>query len=326
MITRRSFLAASLSLATGEAAIGPGLAQTYPTRAIKIIVPFPAGGASDVMARLLADRLSPALGQTVIVENRPGGAGGSIGAKAVATADPDGYTLLLCPLEVLTQAPLVYKNVDYGPMSFAPIALLMNSANVIVVHPSVPVRTLQELAAYAKANPGKIRFASPGYGTTPHLIGEIFRRITGAEVIHVPYRGSAPAINDLLAAQVQMYMDSLTVLLAHIEAGGLHPLAVASEAANPYLPEVPTTPASGFPTLQTVYRLGLYAPPATPANVVEMLNRSVNHALKSANIQEGLRKLGADAMGGPAQSFAAFMLANAKASAEMVAAAGVQPQ
>lgn len=289
----------------GQTTTGPGATQTWPARPIKIIVPFPAGGASDVMARLLADRLSPALGQTVIVENRPGGAGGSIGAKAVATADPDGYTLLLCPLEVLTQAPLVYKNIDYEPRSFAPIALLMSSANAIVVHPSLPVRTLPQLAAYAKANPGKIRFGSPGFGTTPHLIGELFGRLTGAEI---------------------MYMDSLTVLLALIEAGNLRPLAVASDAPSPYLPDVPTTVASGFPMLQTVYRLGLYAPLATPANIVEMLNRSVNDALKSTKIQEGLRKLGADAMGGSAQSFAAFMLANAKASAEMVAAAGVEPQ
>ena len=148
MITKRGFLAATIAASFGQVASDPGLAQTYPARAIKIIVPFPAGGASDVMARLLADRLSPALGQTVIVENRPGGAGGSIGAKAVATADPDGYTLLLCPLEVLTQAPLVYKNIDYEPTSFVPIALLMESANAIVVHPSIPVRTLQELAAY----------------------------------------------------------------------------------------------------------------------------------------------------------------------------------
>jgi tripartite-type tricarboxylate transporter receptor subunit TctC len=289
----------------GQTATGPGATQTWPARPIKIIVPFPAGGASDVMARLLADRLSPALGQTVIVENRPGGAGGSIGAKADATADPDGYTLLVCPLEVLTQAPLVYKNVDYEPRSFAPIALLMSSANAIVVHPSLPVRTLPQLAAYAKANPGKIRFGSPGFGTTPHLIGELFGRLTGAEI---------------------MYMDSLTVLLALIEGGNLRPLAVASDAPSPYLPDVPTTVASGFPMLQTVYRLGLYAPLATPANIVEMLNRSVNDALKSTKIQEGLRKLGADAMGGSAQSFAAFMLANAKASAEMVAAAGVEPQ
>jgi tripartite-type tricarboxylate transporter receptor subunit TctC len=326
MITKRGLLAASFAAAFGQAARSPSLAQIYPARAIKIIVPFPAGGASDVMARLLADRLSPALRQTVIVENRPGGAGGSIGAKAVATADPDGYTLLLCPLEVLTQAPLVYKNIDYEPTSLAPIALLMNSANAIVVHPSVPVRTLQELAAYAKANPGKIRFGSPGYGTTPHLIGEIFRRITGAEVIHVPYRGSAPAINDLLAAQVQMYMDSLTVLLALIEAGSLRPLAVASDAPSPYLPDVPTTVASGFAMLQTVYRLGLYAPLATPANIVETLNKAVNEALRSASIEAGLKKLGADVIGGSAQSFATFMAVNAQASAEMVAASGVQAQ
>ena len=305
MITRRSFVSATLAAVIGQTATGPGATQTWPARPIKIIVPFPAGGASDVMARLLADRLSPALGQTVIVENRPGGAGGSIGAKADATADPDGYTLLVCPLEVLTQAPLVYKNVDYEPRSFAPIALLMSSANAIVVHPSLPVRTLPQLAAYAKANPGKIRFGSPGFGTTPHLIGELFGRLTGAEI---------------------MYMDSLTVLLALIEGGNLRPLAVASDAPSPYLPDVPTTVASGFPMLQTVYRLGLYAPLATPANIVETLNKAVNEALKSTSIQAGLKKLGADVIGGSAQSFAAFMLANAKASAEMVAAAGVEPQ
>lgn len=311
----------------GQAATGPGATQTYPVRTIRIIVPFPAGGPSDVVARLLAERLSPALGQTVIVENRPGGAGGSIGAKAVAAADPDGYTLLLCPVEVLTEVPLVYKNIDYDAIrSFAPIALLMTAPNVVVVNPTVPVTTLRQLADYAKANPGKIRFGSPGFGTSPHVLGELFARTVGAEMIHVPYRGSAPAVADLLAGQVQMYIDTITVLLPQIEAGKLRALAVASELPSAYLPDIPTTAKSGFPGLQSAYSLGFYAPPGTPASIVEAINTATNDALKSANIKASLMKLGADAMGGSVRDFAAFMSANAKASADMVAAAGIQPE
>ena len=327
MITKRIFLAAILAAALGQAATGPGAAQTYPVRTIKIIVPFPAGGPSDVVARLLAERLSPALGQTVIVENRPGGAGGSIGAKAVVAADPDGYTLLLCPVDVLTEVPFVYKNVDYDAVkSFAPIALLMTAPLAIVVNPAVPVTTLQQLADYARANPGKVKFASPGFGTSPHVMGELFRRTVGAEMIHVPYRGSAPAVSDLLAGQVQMYIDSITVLLPHIEAGKLRALAVASELPSAYLPDIPTTAKSGFPGLRSDYSLGLYAPPGTPASIVETINTAANDALKSANMTASLRKLGAVAIGGSVPDFAAFMSANAKASADMVAAAGIQPE
>jgi tripartite-type tricarboxylate transporter receptor subunit TctC len=326
-LSRRAFL----RLAAGAAALHAlprfAWAQAYPTRPIRIIVPFPAGGPTDVMARLLADRLPTALGQPVIVENRSGGAGGSIGAKAVSTADPDGYTLLLCPVEVLTQVPLVYRNIDYDPIrSFAPIALLMTSPNVFVVNPAVPVRTLQELAAYAKANPGRIKFASPGYGTSPHLMGELFKSITGAAMIHVPYRGSAPAVSDLLAGQVQMYLDTITVLLPHIEAGTLRALAVASEARSPYLPDVPTTVTSGFPSLQSRYILGLYAPPGTSAGIIGKINAASNDALKSASIQAGLKKLGAEAAGGTVADFAAFMSAYARTSADMVATAGIQPE
>jgi tripartite-type tricarboxylate transporter receptor subunit TctC len=279
------------------------------------------------MARLLADRLAAALGQPVIVENRSGGAGGSLGAKAVSTADPDGYTLLLCPVEVLTQVPLVYKNIDYDPIkSFAPITLLATSPLVFVVNPAVPVKTLQELAVYAQANPGKIKFASPGFGTSPHLMGELFKLAAGAEMIHVPYRGSAPAISDLLAGQVQMYLDTVTILLPHIEAGTLRALAVASETRSPDLPDVPTTVTSGFPTLQSKFILGLYAPPGTSASIIGKLNSATNDALKSASIQSGLKKLGAEAAGDTVAEFTAFMSAYAKTSAEIVAATGIQPE
>jgi tripartite-type tricarboxylate transporter receptor subunit TctC len=327
VITKRIFLSSILAIGLAPAVIATAAAQTYPARLIKIVVPFPAGGPSDVMARLLADKLSPALDQTVIVENRPGGAGGSIGARAVATADPDGYTLLLCPVDVLTQVPLVYKNIDYDPIrSFAPIALLMTSPFVLVVNPAVPVKTIQELATYAKGNPGKIRFASPGFGTYPHLMGELFKQAAGAEMIHVPYRGSAPAISDLLGGQVQMYFETATVVLAHIEAGNLHALAVTSEVRSAYLPGVPTTVKTGFPRLQALYTLGLYAPPGTPASIIDKVNMATNDALKSADIRAGLKKLGADAVGGSPQKFAAFMLANAKTSADMVATVGIKPE
>jgi tripartite-type tricarboxylate transporter receptor subunit TctC len=325
MIARRAMLAAMLAAAFGHN--GTALGQTYPVRPIKIVVPFPAGGPTDIVARLMADRLSAGVGQSVIVEDRPGGAGGSIGAKAVSTADPDGYTLLLCPTAVLTQVPLVFKNIDYDPIrSFAPIALIMSAPEVLVVTPAVPAKTLQELAAYAKANPGKVQFGSPGFGTSPHVVGEAFKSIAHADMVHVPYRGSAPAINDLLAGQVQMYIDTITSLLPHIDAGSLRALAVLSDTPTSYLPGVPTVVASGFPMLQSTYTLGLYAPPGTPKPIIEKLNAAANDALKSASIQAGLKKLGAAALGGTVPEVTAYMSASAKAEAEMVAAAGIQPE
>jgi tripartite-type tricarboxylate transporter receptor subunit TctC len=326
MITKRAVLAAIVAAAV-VAIAGSASAQTYPARTIKILVPFPAGGPTDIVARLVADRLSAGLGQSVIVEDRPGGAGGSIGAKAVAAADPDGYTLLLTPVDVLTQAPLVYKDVGYDPVkNFAPVALIMTAPLVVVVNPSVPVKTLQQLAAYAKANPGKIRYGSPGFGTSPHVVGELFKATTGANIIHVPYRGSAPALNDLLAGQVQVFIDTTTILLPQIQAGKVRPLAVLSDTPSSYLPGVPTTVAAGFPMLQSVYTLGLYAPAGTPAPVIGKLNSAANETLKTATVQAGLSKLGAVALGGSVPDVSAYMAANTKKAATMVAAAGIEPQ
>jgi tripartite-type tricarboxylate transporter receptor subunit TctC len=326
MITKRAVVTAIL--ATGIAAIaGQASAQTYPARTIKILVPFPAGGPTDLVARLVADRLSAGLAQSVIVEDRPGGAGGSIGAKAVATSDPDGYTLLLTPVDVLTQAPLVYKDVGYDPIrNFAPVALIMTAPLILVVHQAVPAKTLQELAAYAKANPGKIRYGSPGFGTSPHVVGELFKAVTGANITHVPYRGSAPAINDLLAGQVQIYIDTITILLPHIEAGSLRAITVLNDTGTRYLPGVPSVAEAGFPMLQSVYTLALYAPSGTPAAIVDKLNAAANESLKSESVQAGLMKLGAVALGGSVPDVSAYMAANAKRAAEMVSAAGIQPE
>jgi tripartite-type tricarboxylate transporter receptor subunit TctC len=193
---RRQFL--GLAAIAGAMPVASAWAQNYPTRLIRIVVPFPAGGPSDVLARLLAHNLSSTLGQPVIVDNRPGGAGGSVGVKTVAGAASDGYTLLLLPVDAFIQAPLVFKDMDYDPIkSFAPVASLVTSPYVVVVNPALPVGSVQELAVYAKANPGKVAFASPGRGMQPHLLGEQFKSAAGADMIHVPFRGTAPAINDL---------------------------------------------------------------------------------------------------------------------------------
>jgi tripartite-type tricarboxylate transporter receptor subunit TctC len=326
MTTKRAVLRAIFAAGIVSIA-GPASAQTYPARTIKILVPFPAGGPTDLVARLVADRLSAGLAQSVIVEDRPGGAGGSIGAKAVATSDPDGYTLLLTPVDVLTQAPLVYKDVGYDPAkNFAPVALIMTAPLILVVNPTLPVKTLPELAAYTKANAGKIRYGSPGFGTSPHVVGELFKATIGANITHVPYRGSAPAINDLLAGQVQVYTDTITILLPHIEAGSLRALAVLNDTGTRYLPGVPSVVEAGFPMLQSVYTLALYAPSGTPAPIIDRLNAATNESLKSESVQAGLMKLGAVPLGGSVPDVSAYMAANAKRAAEMVSAAGIQPE
>ena len=324
--TRRSLLAmtgAGLTLA----AIGPVVAQTYPTRLIKIVAPFPAGGPTDVLARLMADELSTALGQPVMVENRPGGAGGTLGVRVVAGAEPDGYTLLLSNLGSLTITPSIYSNLDYDPIrSFAPIAILTASPMVLVVNPAVPASSMQELVAYAKANPGKINFASPGVGTQPHILGELFKSTAGIDMLHVPYRGAAAAITGLLAGQVQVYFETTTVLLAHIEAGTMRPLAVLSAARFPLLAAIPTSTESGYPALKATLWSGMLAPAGTPRAVLEKLNAAINDALRSADMQVTLKRLGAEARGGTSQEFAAFLASEVQRWAAIIAATRIKPE
>ena len=309
---RPSLLAALVALGLNALAIQPAAAQTYPNRPVKIVIPFAPGGPTEFIIRLVADRLTAALGQAFVIENRPGGAGGTVGAKSVAVAEPDGYTLLFSSPGPLVTAAAVYRNLDYDPIkSFAPIAMVIYAPQMLVVHPSIPANSLPELVAYAKRNPGTITFGSSGYGTQPHMLGQMLRLMAGIDIIHVPYRGAGQSVTDLLAGQVQMIFETTAILLPHVQAGKLRALAMATETRSPLLPDVSTTAESGYPKLMASFWSGLLAPAGTPAGVVQKLNTTVNEILKSKEAQTGLARLSAEARIGSPQDFAAFIAAEA---------------
>ena len=302
---KKVLLAASLcaSWALHGIDVAHAQSQAYPNRPIKVVVPFPAGGPTDGTARIISDRLGAVLGQTIVVENRGGGAGGSIGAKFVATSDPDGYTLLLTPGGALTTGPAVHSNIGYDPAkAFVSVAQLIDTPQVVVVHESVPVKTMAELVAYAKANTGKITWGSQGFGTAPHLLAELFKLDAGVNILHVPYRGTAPMLSAIVAGEVQMVADPMPTVLPHIQSGKLRPLAVTSGTRHPKLPDVPTVVEAGFPKLQATFWLGVVAPAGTPPDVINKLNAAFRESLVPAETRARLDALGADIkIGTPAE-------------------------
>ncbi len=324
-VIRRTLLTALAALGLSALAAQPAAAQAYPNRPVKIVVPFAPGGPTEFIIRLVADRLTAALGQAFVIENRPGGAGGTVGAKSVAVAEPDGYTLLFSSPGPLVTAAAVYRNLDYDPIkSFAPIAMVIYAPQMLVVHPSIPANSLPELVAYAKRNPGTITFGSSGYGTQPHMLGQMLRLMAGIDIIHVPYRGAGQSVTDLLAGQVQMIFETTAILLPHIQAGKLRALAVATETRSPLLPDVPTTAESGYPKLVASFWSGLLAPAGTPAGVIQKLNTTVNEILKSKEAQTGLARLSAEAKIGSPQDFAAFIAAEARRWAAIANETGIK--
>jgi tripartite-type tricarboxylate transporter receptor subunit TctC len=304
----RALLAASLCAGWALHVIAPAHAQSYPNRPIKVVVPFPAGGPTDGMARIISERLGTVLGQSIIIENRGGGAGGSIGAKAVASADPDGYTILMTPGGSLTTGPAVHKNIGYDPFKvFTPVAKLIETPQYICVHPSLPVKSLAEVAAYAKANPGKINWGSQGFGTGTHLLSELFKLETGADIVHVPYRGTAPMLAAILAGEVQIATDPSTTVLPHIQAGKLRPIAVTMAQRTSKLPDVPTTAEAGYPKLLAAFWLGVVAPAGTPSDIVNKLNAAFRESLNDPPTRARLDALGAEVKIGSPQEFGKFL-------------------
>jgi tripartite-type tricarboxylate transporter receptor subunit TctC len=276
-------------------------AQRYPSRPVKIIVPTPPGGPVDVMARLVANQIAPLIGQSVIIDNRAGAAN-TLGSAEAARAAPDGYTLLYSSSSGLVIAPMLQKNAGYDPLkSYDPIAPVAATSNVLVVHPSVSVRSVQELVAYAKANPGKINFSSGGIGTLPHLIGEYFKARAGIDVVHVPYRGGGPSIQDVVAGNIQFTFEGISVLLPLMREGLLRGIAVTSPNRSLLLPDFPTMIETGFPDFQATAWTGLLAPHGTPPEILGKLNSAVNAALRNPEMKTSLDKLAGDPLGGPPQ-------------------------
>src|SRR3954454_6826788 len=281
----------------------PASSQSYPSKPIKLIVPFGAGGPVDVMGRLVAQKLSASVG-AMIVENRPG-QGGTLGSRAVATADPDGYTLMVATSTTMGVSANLYKNLDFDPVkSFSPIALISSVPFVLVVRPSLPIKTVQEFIAYARANPGKLNFGFPT-GTLPHLTGELFKLRTGIDVVFIPYKAANATITDLVAGQIDYTFEPASVLLGHIGDGTMRPLAVTSQTRLPQIPDVPTLYDSGFPGFTSISWSGVVAPVRTPTSIIEKLNATINAELKSGEMRDTLTRLGAHVRAGTPGDFAA---------------------
>jgi len=280
----------------GAAMMLPSLAaaENYPSHPVKIVVPFPAGGSNDIIARILAQKLSERTGQQFFVENR-GGAGGNIGAEAVAKASPDGYTLLVTAPPPLTTNVALYKNLPFDPArDFAPVALLATVPIVLMVHPSLPVKNVRELVALAKSKPGTLNFGSSGIGSTNHLAGELLKRLTGIDIVHVPYKGAAPAMNDLIAGHIPMMFDNMPAVLPQVQGGAVRAIAVAGAKRASALPDVPTVAEQGVEGFEAFSWFGLVAPAKVPAPVLETLQREVEVILRMLDVRKRLAELGAE--------------------------------
>jgi tripartite-type tricarboxylate transporter receptor subunit TctC len=312
----------ALLLATASSVPAAAIAQPYPSRPIKLIVPFPPGGPVDVMARVVVQRLSIGLGQ-MIIDNRPG-AGGTLGSRSAAMAEPDGYTLLFGSSTTLAAAPALYRNPGYDPTkSFTPVGMISSVPFVLAVAPHLPARTLAELVAYAKAHPGKVNFGAPT-GTLPHLTGEMLKTRAGIDIVHIPYKGAATAITDVLSGQMDMAFEPISVMVGHVREGKVIPLAVTGPTRSPELPDVPTMIESGYPGFVSMSWTGIVAPAATPSEIVAKINRALIDSFRSKDAAESLARLGAEPNFGTPESFGATIAGEIPKWAEIVRAAGVR--
>jgi tripartite-type tricarboxylate transporter receptor subunit TctC len=307
------------SLAAGQAA-----AQSFPSKPIRLIVPFPAGGSVDAVGRSVAQRLAEYLKQPVVVDNRAG-AGGNVGADAVAKAAPDGYTLLITT-PGLAIARSIYRKLPFDPASdFAPISQLTSTYLILVVHQNVPANSVAELIALAKAQPGKLNYGSSGSGATIHLATELFKISTGTNIVHVPYKGEAPAYTALLGNEVQLTVGPVSGLLPHIKAGRLRALGVSSSTRAPAMPEVPTIAEAGVPGYEFSSWFGLFAPAGTPREVIARLQQEAARAMAQPEVRERLPAMGNEAVGSTSEQFTAKFQAEIAKYAAVVKAAGIPP-
>jgi tripartite-type tricarboxylate transporter receptor subunit TctC len=301
-------------------------AQEFPVRTLRMVVPFPVGAGTDLLARAIGQRLTEQWGQPVITDNRPG-AGGTLGADLVAKAPRDGYTLLMGNLSVLGMAPALYPRLPYDPIgAFEPISLVASSENVLVVHPSLPVRSLQEMVALARAKPDAVLYSSAGTGTTPHLAGELFRLMSGTRIVHVPYKGSPQAINDLLAGQVHMCFTSLASAVPLIQAGRLRILATTGLKRNALVPGTPTIAELGYPGFEVNAWQGIVGPAGLPGPVLAKLNEGIALALTVPELRERMAGIGLVVGSSTPAQFAAYLKSEQAKWADVVKRAGIRPE
>ena len=322
--SRRKFL---VCLAAGAAALflnERAIAADYPTRPVTIVVAFTPGGPSDVLARIVGRKLEQILGQPFIVENRPG-AGGNIAAEQVARAAPDGYTLLNGNNSILATNAALYKKINFDPeKDFIPLSLIGTQGSILVVNPKVPVNSLAELIALAKANPGKLNFASSGYGAAAHLAGELFKTEAKINIVHVAYKGAAPALQELIGGQTQMMFATAASVVAHIKGGLVRPIAVTTLTRIPALPDVPTMDELGLKGFDATTWHGLVAPAGTPKEIVDTLSRAIVMALKDPAVRKSLGDLGVDIVGNSPTEFAAYIKTEIPKWTAVVKSSGAQ--
>jgi tripartite-type tricarboxylate transporter receptor subunit TctC len=292
-------------IAAVSAGAAPAAAQPYPSRPITLVVPFPPGGSATIIARIIADKMSEGLGQQIVIDNR-GGAGGSIAARQVAKSAPDGATLLLAFTGTLAVSPLIFANVGYDPRKdFAGIGLIGMAPSVLAVHPSVPARSVADLIGIAKAEPGKIQYGSPGIGTTNHLAGELLAAMTGIKITHIPYKGTGPAITDLLGGHIAMMFAPIPAAHGNVSAGALRALGVTSLKRSSLWPDIPTVAETGLPGFEVVQRSTLLAPAGTPRTIIERLNKELNAVLATDEVRRRLAVEGGEPVPGAPEEYAA---------------------
>ena len=305
------------------AALTAGAAE-YPVKPVRMVVPFGAASNTDIQARTLSGRLAEALGQPVLVDNRPG-AGGNVGGEVVARAAPDGYTIMVSPASVLAINQSLYTSIPYNPATaFAPITQMSTNSNVLVVTPSLPVKSVKDLIAYGKSNPRKLNFASTGAGGTVHLSGELFKAMTGVDMVHVVYKSSPLAHIDMLSGQVQVMFDSTATVLPQIKAGKLRALGVTSAQRSAVLPDLPTIAESGLPGYEAVNWFGIVSTAGTPRDVIMKLNREIVRILNLPEVREHLLKLGAEPVGNSPEALAQFIASEAARWGKVIKALGLK--
>jgi tripartite-type tricarboxylate transporter receptor subunit TctC len=313
-------------LALGALAPHAAFAQAYPAKPLRLVVPFPPGGSTDIVARIVAQKLGDRLGQQVIVENR-GGAGGTIGAEAVAKAPPDGYTLVVGTTSTHVVAPSVYGKIGYDPVKdFAPISLVAVTPYLLVANPGVDVKSLPDFIAYVKARPGKLNYASAGTGSTTHLAMEMLKSAAGLYIVHIPYNGNGPAGTAVIAGQVEFLFGSLPAVLPHAKSGRVRPLAVGTPKRSPSLPEVPTVAESGFAGFDASLWLAVMAPAGTPAPVVDRLHKEIVAVVASPDTASALNKAGAEPITSTPAELTAMVRDGVAKYAKVVKQTGVKPE